>query len=150
MFAQRDVPRTIDGQDTMLKCCICLTWVHPGCIGDDENDRWLSEGPYTCDNCRQLSNHMRTVLSEVQGNQKILQQQQKQILDMFEMVKQQQEQIQTLQSYLVTKPLETKSTQTNTSAKTESSQTTETEDPPETKTGSTQTYPSTKAEACQT
>jgi len=118
-----------NGNDTMLKCCICLMWAHPICLGDDESDKWLTEGPFTCDNCRQLSHQTRTILTTVTANQNMLKQQQQQITDMYTLILKQQEQIQALQCHLPsvesTCVNATHSTQTHMSTKSQGCQTTE-------------------------
>ena len=40
------------GDSEMVKCCICMSWFHPLCCGDSEED--AQSGIFNCPNCRTL------------------------------------------------------------------------------------------------
>ena len=57
-----------DGQQNgleMLRCCICMTWVHPQCCGDLQEDT-ESLGAYTCSQCRQIYSRLAKLESQVE------------------------------------------------------------------------------------
>ena len=47
--------------EAMIRCCLCMTWVHPtSCCGDTKEDA-KHLGFYTCSHCRNLSNRLTNI-----------------------------------------------------------------------------------------
>ena len=101
-----------NGADYMTKCSMCLIWVHPSCLGDDEEDQWLKEGNYTCDECRTTGQNivlLKSLMMEQQENIKLLhdalQQQQHQITNLTTLMTSQIEKNNTHSSPTVAAPV---------------------------------------------
>ena len=79
--------------EDMLRCCICMRWVHPiSCCGDSPEDA-SHEGIYTCSQCRtisdRISNLERTVDKLYQTNKdliRLLEAKDKECSDLYKML----------------------------------------------------------------
>ena len=45
----------------MLRCGMCMLWLHPTCIGDSDNDT-VHQGAWLCSQCRKLPNQVSTLV----------------------------------------------------------------------------------------
>ena len=45
----------------MLRCCGCMTWVHPQCCGDDPVEESRYRGGYSCAECRQMGKRIHNI-----------------------------------------------------------------------------------------
>ena len=50
----------------MLKCCQCMTWVHPECCGD-KPDEHLRDGIYNCSECRLIGKRLSKLEQQLDG-----------------------------------------------------------------------------------
>ena len=48
------------GEVEMLRCCLCMNWVHPVCCGDPVEDKDYV-GVYTCTKCRLISDEVVSI-----------------------------------------------------------------------------------------
>ena len=48
----------------MLRCGMCMLWLHSTCVGDSDNDT-VHQGAWLCSQCRKLPNQVSTLVSEL-------------------------------------------------------------------------------------
>ena len=62
------VPTCYSGKVTkssdMLRCGMCMLWLHPTCVGDSDNDT-VHQGAWLCSQCRKLPNQVSILVSEL-------------------------------------------------------------------------------------
>ena len=51
------------GDAEMVKCCICMSWFHPLCCGDSEED--AQSGIFNCPNCRTLIDRVTVIENQL-------------------------------------------------------------------------------------
>ena len=62
------VPTCYSGKVTkssdMLRCGMCMLWLHPTCVGDSDNDT-VHQGAWLCSQCRKLPNQGSILVSKL-------------------------------------------------------------------------------------
>ena len=55
-----------------LRCCVCMTWLHPQCVGDSKEDADVC-GTWTCHKCRLVPSQISQLLKTTQQMSKDIQ-----------------------------------------------------------------------------
>ena len=58
------------GNIEMVKCCICMKWVHPICCGDPEDDS-VRSGIYNCSLCRKFPDRLLNIENQLKSCQEL-------------------------------------------------------------------------------